>query len=214
MDLKRELIRSGTHIALATIAGASLQPIIARPEVIAVGVQFANGIMVVGGTAVLVVIAGRAAFQIQRWNRLLPPPAESTAAPAVQFGTAMPAAGTLNDQRRIGDGLRRLDHDEEHSADRDERLRVLMVRYAFLGSQFPGARFSWRWMCKFMSRRDWTNCLDTMVSMGALRPARANIPPMWATGWYYSRFRIGVQFQHIALPYPDAEPLPEFRRAY
>jgi hypothetical protein len=217
MDLKQELIRSGTQITLATIAGAALQPVITRPEVITVAAQYAQALVIVGGTAGLVLIAGRAAAQLQRWNRLLPPPVEAPA-PAVFAYSPPPAPGyvgtNLDQQRRLSDALRRIDHDEQQATDRDQRVRALIVRFALLASQFPGARFSWRWCCKFMSRHDWTQCLGTVVRMGAVRPARGNEPPAWASGWYYSRFRIAVQYEGIPVPYPESETLPEFRRVY
>lgn len=214
MDLKRELLRSSTQVVLAAVAGAALQPIITRPEVVAVGEQFAQGVIIVAGTSAVVLIAGRAAYQLQRWSRTLPPahPMQGRVFAFEAASPAMPRTAAQEFERLLWERQQ-----AQEARERDAELRVALATYSFFGSNIAnGARFSWRWMCRYMGRADWTRCMNTMLELGVLVPARGNEPPTWADGWRHSRFRIELQHTNRwpDIPYPREAPLPEFRRGY
>lgn len=188
ITIARSIVAAGACLGSAL----AIQPAYAEPAVRRLLIEGVEVLIVSGTAAGAALLVGGVAHQFAAWGRSLPP-----AAPAlpVQFA---------NDQEAVE--LARVEHEADPEDERATWTNSIL-QFAFMGGRYG---FSWRNIRRFVpNNADWQRGIEVLTTSypPVLAPARGNIPPRWATGWYYSKFRIAVRWgsPEIELPYSTGE---------
>ena len=190
-SISRSLILAGACIG----GGLAIQPAYAEPGVRELVVQSVEVLIISSAVSGIALMVGAVAHQFTAWGRSLPPEAPSL---PVQFADDQEAVYLAREEAQPDQG------------DAIYAWETSLLQFAFVGGRYG---FSWRSIRRYVpNNADWKRGIEALTTSDppVLMPARGNISPRWASGWYYSKLRLAVRWGQppISLPpHPQERPL-------